>query len=119
VLVVAALLSCTEPPGPCTGITSHTVSSGTQPTFTWTPTCGVSVVSVLESTVTQWSVASRDTNAIISPVRYGLRPATADTQYIAPASLVVGHRYRLELWSHPRMAAQGSVFLADSVSFVP
>ncbi len=118
-LLVAVTAACTEPPPPCRGITSLTVSSGTTPTFRWSQECGVSWLSVSESSVTKWWVIARDTNAILSPVVYAVTPVNADSVAVAPAMLESGHTYTVSLYGHPSGALLGDVFELASATFVP
>src|SRR5438067_13538965 len=91
VALVCAVYSCkssTAPIADCwsAGVKQVSIGVGTQPSFTWS-SCAVSAVTVTESSIIKWSVASRDKDAIAPPVQYGVKPPHADTEYVAPSAL--------------------------------
>lgn len=47
-------ISAPESGGPCTGDVAVTISSGTTPTFTWTPACRVIGLLVEQGSSDQW-----------------------------------------------------------------
>src|SRR5687767_13137673 len=70
----------TSPGGPlpdCTGPVSIEVSSGTSPTFDWSPACRLFFLSVELGAEDYWLVITDSANAIAPPVRYGVLPAGA------------------------------------------
>ncbi len=106
--VVAA--ACSDPVGtdnsnapPCTGSVSITVSSGTTPTFAWTPVCKVFLL-LVEATggADQWSVITDSTNGLAPPITYGNVPAGARLNSETP-SLASGTPYTVYLfrWTGP------------------
>jgi hypothetical protein len=87
VCVIASLLllggcsSDDDPTGPavalspCTGAINVTVSSGTTPTFSWTPACTVAFMIVEEGASDRWLLEAIDPTKGIAPgVRYGTVP---------------------------------------------
>src|SRR5262245_29356309 len=88
-----------------------TVSPGTSPTFSWTPSEAGSWLSVedLNNGADQWVITSDSTNAIVPPVHYGDLPEGA-RELRAPVALTAGTSYYLLL---VRNAESGGVeFLA-------
>jgi hypothetical protein len=53
------------------------VSSGTSPTFDWSPACRLFFLGVELGAADQWLVITDSANAIAPPVRYGVLPAGA------------------------------------------
>jgi hypothetical protein len=92
------VVACTDDAGSVTA----TVSSGTTPTFSWSPACDVAAVLVEGSNGDTWIVSSDDStwdspaqaNLISSPIAYGTEtlPAGVDTQY-GPQPLTAGAPY--------------------------
>ena len=83
-LMLAGCSSDSDPAGPsvalspCTGAINVTVSSGTTPTFTWTPACTVAYMIVEEDASDRWLLTATDRAKGIAPgVRYGTVPAGA------------------------------------------
>lgn len=84
-VALAFLLSAcsSDPTGPngplpeCTGPVSIQVSSGTSPSFDWSPACRLFFLSVELGAEDEWLVISDGANAIAPPVRYGVLPAGA------------------------------------------
>ena len=82
--------------GPCTGNVTVSVSSGTTPTFTWTPACRVIGLLVELGASDQWFLEATG-DGIAPGVQYGIVPpgATAD----GPATpLVSGTTYEVILF---------------------
>ena len=75
-----------------------TVSPGTSPTFSWTPSEAGSWLSVeaVEDGADQWVITTDSTNAIVPPVRYGIVPEGA-RELRAPVALTRGTTYLLLL----------------------
>ncbi len=75
-----------------------TVSPGTSPTFSWTPSEAGSWLSVeaLDDGADQWVVTSDSTNVIVPPVHYGDVPEGA-RELRAPVALTTGTTYLLLL----------------------
>ena len=86
----------------CTGAVTIAVSSGTSPTFRWTPTCRLFFVLVELGADDYWLVISDSTNAIAPPVQYGVLPAGARQRAIA-TPLQAGETYDVNLayWTGP------------------
>lgn len=83
------------------------VSSGSQPTISWSPDCGMAIVLVEElGGNDMWSVFVPDpviaipanANRITPPVTYGVRPNIAGLAMSNVVPLVPGTRYNLFLW---------------------
>ena len=108
IAVVAALACSSDPAGPdtslpeCTGPVTVEVSSGTSPTFDWSPECRLFLVLVELGATDQWIVVSEGENAIAPPVRYGVVPDGAVEQELA-IPLVAGQAYDVNLfrWTGP------------------
>src|SRR4051812_34307579 len=80
----------------CTSGVSVTSSTGTSPTFTWTPSCtaaGLFVQRVSDGFV-MWSL-STTTTQLSSPITFGLTPDNATPTQLSP--LVAGTAYRVGL----------------------
>jgi hypothetical protein len=100
--VLLASVSCSndvsapETSGPCTSDVAVTISAGTTPTFTWTPTCRVIALLVEEGASDRWFLEA--SGAGIAPgVTYGSAPAGASED--APAiPLVSGTTYEVILF---------------------
>ena len=103
----------------CTGIVSVQVTSGTTPTFSWTPACKLFFVLVEPSNsgADLWSVISDSTNAIASPVVYGTTPSGA-VQADAPTPLVAGQVYKVILFRWTGPGKQDGV-LIGTANFTP
>ncbi|HET7602109.1 MAG TPA: hypothetical protein VFK36_03770 [Gemmatimonadales bacterium] len=128
VLVVASCGDSTsQNGGGCDSpISSVSVSSGTTPTFNWSPGCSVAQVTVTDLTETdqdrtlKWSVTS-DQNIIKPPVTYGVVPSNA-LQTHAPDPLVgsinqiPGHTYLLTLAA---VQEDGTYFVVVNQNFTP
>jgi hypothetical protein len=107
-LLAIAACSSNGPTGPdatlpeCSGPVSVDVSSGTSPTFDWTPRCRVFFLLVELGAGDEWLVMSEGINAIAPPVRYGQLPAGA-VQREPATPLVPGQLYDVNLarWTGP------------------
>ena len=80
-------------PNACRGPVTVTVGSGTTPEFNWSPSCGVSLMTVADPTGQQswWA------GPFQPPVRYGVLPAGAE-ESIPAQPLVVGKTYTVTLF---------------------
>jgi hypothetical protein len=106
-LVLAAALSCggsTEPLAACVAPVSISVGTGTSPTFSWSPACGIDRLVVSEpgppsqgfGFIPRWAI--REDGRLIEPlVRYAEAPA-GTTVEISPEPLVAGRAYRIEVF---------------------
>ena len=86
----------------CTGPVSIEVSSGTMPTFDWTPACRLFFLIVELGADDQWLVITDGTNAIAPPVRYGVLP-TGARQRDPATPLEAGQTYDVNVarWTGP------------------
>jgi len=102
----------------CTDPVTIAVSSGTSPSFSWTPACRLFFVNVELGPTDQWSIISDSTNAIAPPVQYGVVPAGALQSSSGATSLQAGRTYDVNLfyWSGP--GAQDGTFIG-SRDFTP
>src|SRR5262245_24501761 len=75
----------------CSGNVNISVSSGTTPTFTWTPECKVFAVLVEEGAGDVWYV-HQQSEGIPPGVRYGVTPS-GSVLVEPPATLRVGTTY--------------------------
>lgn len=108
-LVLCFAVACSSnPTGPggsvsdCTGPVTISVSSGTSPSFTWTPTCRLAFLIVELGAEDYWLIITDSTNAIPPPVQYGVLPAGA-RQRAAATPLQAGQTYDVNLarWTGP------------------
>jgi hypothetical protein len=95
-------LACSDSIGPsdqpaCAGNVTVAVSNGTMPSFSWSPACKLFLVLVEEAQSDQWGTISNGTNAIATPVRYGVVPAGA-TELTPPTSLTPGTPYVVSVY---------------------
>ena len=107
-----------DAPPVCTGPVTIAVSSGTSPSFSWTPACHLFFVNVELGATDQWTIISDSTNAIAPPVRYGIVPAGAQQSSSDVTPLQAGQTYDVNLayWSGP--GAQDGT-LIGSQDFTP
>lgn len=106
--ILASGLACgydsTSPGGQaaCTGNVSVAVSSGTTPSISWTPACKAFLVLVEDNGGDVWGVISDGTNAIPTPVQYGVVPPSA-TELTPPSALSPGTAYSVAVhrWTGP------------------
>jgi hypothetical protein len=103
-LTVAGLIACrdsTAPPAPCTGAISVNVAGSAQPSFVWSPACGISLLTVatvpassndVERAIWGFTVPER---APVGPgINYGKSPRNA-TVWRGPEALAVGKTYHI------------------------
>ena len=102
----------------CTGPVTITVSSGTSPSFNWTPTCRLFFVNVELGATDQWSIISDSTNAIAPPVQYGVVPAGARQLTPNATPLQAGQTYDVNLFYWTGPGAQDGTFMG-SKNFTP
>jgi hypothetical protein len=108
-----------QPLPECTGDVSIQVSTGTQPTFSWTPACRLFFLNVEPATSggDLWPVISRGANRIAPGVKYGVVPAGAE-QLQAPVPLVAGQSYKVALARYTGPGADDGV-LVGVETFTP
>ena len=121
VMVLACSSDATSPGGAtpvCAGAVTIAVSSGTSPSFNWTPACRLFFVNVELGATDQWTIISDSTNAIAPPVQYGVVPAGARQSSLNVTPLQTGQTYDVNLlyWSGPG-AQDGTV--SGSQDFTP
>jgi hypothetical protein len=103
------LLGCSDAIGPdelpeCTGPVSLEVTPGDTPTFSWTPSCRLSllVVETEEDGTTFWSIITRGENALAPPVTYGDPLAGVETLNPPfPLTRGTGYRVTVARWTGP------------------
>lgn len=115
-VALLAIGSCSESSSPgatfCSGDVTVDVSSGTSPTFTWSPACRVVAVLVENSfDADLWSVESG--SGIESGLVYGTTPPGAFPQFVA--SLFVGQTYEVIVYR----GSLGNLVVAGRMSFTP
>lgn len=123
---VTAALACSDSNAPgtlpeCTGAVTPKVGSGTTPRISWTPACRLFLVLVEEpagGAGDQWGVLSDSSNAIATPVTYGVMPAGATKESQAPTALVTGQQYHLVLYRFTGPGHEDGT-LAGEVDFTP
>lgn len=96
-----AIAACGDSAGPsgggCDGPVTMTISSGSQPTFDWSPACTIAQVVVTDfdetdpDSVVKWQVLAEQ-NVIRPPVAYGVTPSNA-VQGVEPRLLKAGRHY--------------------------
>ena len=109
VALCSALAACSsDPTSPsaslpeCTGPVTISVSSGTSPTFDWTPACRLFLVLVEQGAADQWMVISLGMNGITPPVRYGEQPpSAAQPDPTTPLQASVTYDVTLGRWTGP------------------
>ena len=82
---------------PCTGPVSVTISSGSTPTFSWTPACTIQFLIVEENASDRWDLTALDGRGIAPGVRYGVVPAGA-RQSDPPIPLAAGKMHEVALY---------------------
>ena len=94
-----SLLSCSDPSISGGGGEILTVSSGTTPTFSWSPGClAYSLVVTDDTGAVMWGVASDSGNTMPPPVGYGVVPGGPHHQLQAPTALIAGKQYAVGLY---------------------
>ncbi|HET9603452.1 MAG TPA: hypothetical protein VFO96_04130 [Gemmatimonadales bacterium] len=107
-------------------ISSVTISSGTTPTFEWSPACTVAQLVVTDITETdpdkklKWSVTA-DQNIIRPVVTYGVAPANTIQTHgpdplVGPINTLPGHNYVLTLSA---IQGDGTYFVVVNWNFTP
>lgn len=91
--------SSTDPD--CSGRVEISVSSGTTPTFTWTPECAIFflIVEPADSGTDLWMIATEGSNSIGSGVKYGEVPEGAQELH-DPVELVFGNEYKIAMYRY-------------------
>jgi hypothetical protein len=107
-------------------ISSVNISSGTTPTFDWTPACTVAQVTVTDLTETdqnktlKWSITAVQ-NIIRPTVTYGVVPANTIQTHgpdplVGPINQIPGHTYLLDLAA---LQEDGTYLVVVRQSFTP
>lgn len=106
-MAFVALASCgdddpvsTNAPAACTGNVTVTVTSGTTPTFSWTPACSLVALIVEEAANDQWNVIANGDPGFGPNVVYGTKPA-GSTQVGAVTPLRSGVSYTVTVFRGP------------------
>ncbi len=118
VLACSDSTSLGDPAAACTGPVTIAVSSGTSPSFSWTPACRLFFVNVELGASDQWSIISDSTDAITPPVQYGVVPAGAQQSSSEVTPLVPGQTYDVNLFYWTGPGAQDGTFIG-SREFTP
>lgn len=111
------ILGCgTTEPSECDSLLGLETTSGTAPLFTWSSTCAVHSILVLDAADRHlWRIAAADSvNAIFSPVTYGIVPSGA-AQVGPLGSIHPGFRTRVIV----EVARGGGIHEVADVVFVP
>ena len=90
----------TNAPAACTGNVTVTVTSGTTPTFSWTPACSIVALIVEEGANDQWNVLANGDPGFGPSVVYGTKPA-GSTQVGATTPLRAGVNYTVTVFRGP------------------
>jgi len=107
--LLGSSVHCSDDTGPedlteCSGPVTLTVTTGTAPTFSWTPRCRLFFVIVepAESGADLWSIITRGQNALAPPVTYGEVPTSAE-ETNPPVALQAGSAYKVAVarWTGP------------------
>ena len=112
-LMPFVFLACSESTGPADGVAcigepgsvDVTVSSGTAPTFRWSPECPVAMILIEDGASDMWGAATDDAlwgdpasaNLVVPPVTYGSSPS-GTTSIEGPLPLTAGTTYEVILW---------------------
>jgi hypothetical protein len=103
IALLGVALACgggTEPLAECTEPVDVSVTTGTTPTISWTPACGVGYLAVRRplppslgvlEMAPVWIIRANE-RLIGSPVRYGIRPR-GTSEVVAPEALLAGRPY--------------------------
>jgi hypothetical protein len=102
----------------CIGPVTIAVSSGTSPSFSWTPACRLFFVNVELGATDQWSIISDSTDAIAPPVLYGVVPTGAEQSSSDVTPLQAGQTYDVNLFYWAGPGAQDGTFIG-SREFTP
>lgn len=135
ILVVGALVAfgCggetgTNPPPPddgpgpvdstiCAGPVNITVSSGTTPTFSWSPDCKLGRLIVMDGLLETWGTETLGENIYESPIVYDVPPpGTVEPEPAVP--LVAGRTYTVSVYNWFSVAPESLVFLGEK-NFTP
>jgi hypothetical protein len=108
-ITLIGLSGCSDAIGPdelpeCSGPVTLEVTSGRTPTFSWTPSCRLSllVVELDDGGGEVWSVLTRGENALAPPVIYGDTPAGAETLTpMVPLTSGTAYRVAVARWIGP------------------
>ena len=102
-----AVMSCSDDdpvspnaPAACTGNVTVTVTTGTTPTFSWTPACSIVALIVEEGANDQWNVLANGDPGFGPSVVYGTKPA-GSTQVGLLTPLRAGVNYTVTLFRGP------------------
>lgn len=115
-------LACSDSAGPsdqtpCVANVTVSVSSGTNPSISWSPACRLFLVLVEGAQGDEWGAISDGTNAIATPVRYGVVPAGA-TELTPPTALSVGTQYTVFVYRWVGPGQQDGTLIGQRV-FTP
>lgn len=132
ILVVGALVASgcggetgtnPPPPGPpvdstiCAGPVDITVSSGTSPTFSWSPDCKIGRLIVMDGLLEAWGTETLGENIYESPIEYDIPPPGAvEPEPAVP--LIAGRTYTVSLYSWFSVSPESLVFLGEQ-DFTP
>jgi hypothetical protein len=122
--LLGPLTACSDAfsPAVCTTPVEISVTSGTSPSFSWTPTCqaaGLTVEAMDGSGTVMWTVVTLSTqNTLEAPVRYGQRPKNTSPTPAAQA-LMTGTRYRVSVIAAQTGSNGVSLFGIGSLEFIP
>jgi hypothetical protein len=100
VIMLAVLAGCKDSNGPelseCPGAVAVSVTSGTEPSFSWEPPCRLFflIVEPADAGTDQWGVITLGINAILPPVKYGVVPPGAE-EFQEPTQLEAGRAYKV------------------------
>ena len=124
-LVFAAASACNNssteavvtPTPECADRVTVTITTGTTPTFTWTPDCPIVTIAVVSADRLTffWAVGTIGADRMHAPIAYGVIPAGGQ-QSTPPKPLQAGTTYRLQLGAAVNQDIAHSV--ADT-TFVP
>ena len=104
-------------PGICAGPVDITVSSGLEPTFSWSPDCKIGRLIVERDTIEVWGTETLGENIYASPIVYDVPPPGAVEPEPA-VTLVAGRTYTVSLYSWFSVSPESLVFLGEQ-DFTP
>ena len=106
-----------NPPDPvdstiCIGPVDITVSSGTTPTFSWSPDCKIGRLIVMDGLLETWGTETLGENIYEAPIVYNVHPPGAVEPEVA-TPLVAGRTYSVSVFKWFSVSPESLVFLGE------
>lgn len=101
----------------CAGPVVITVSSGTAPTFSWSPACKIGRLIVMDGLLETWGTETLGENIYASPIVYDVPPPGAvEPEPAVP--LITGRTYTVSVYSWFSVSPESLVFRGEQ-NFTP